>query len=359
MKPGLSQALAAANQGERLSPEQGLLLLQEADFLPLGRLAQAARLRHNPQPVVTYVVDRNINTTNICLAGCRFCAFFRPPGHAEGYVLDRATLGHKIEETKALGGTQILMQGGLHPGIGLKETCDLLRFIKAQHPIHIHALSPPEVVHMARLAGVSVGQALDELMAAGLDSMPGGGAEILVDEVRGRIAPGKCGADQWLEVMARAHARGMMTTATMMMGSLESPAQRIEHLERLRALQEASLAAGRGSFTAFIPWTFQPAHTALAHLLPATAMEYLRMLAVSRLYLDNFPHVQASWVTQGDKIAQMALCFGADDLGSTMIEENVVAAAGACFRLSREDMIRLAGDLGYEARQRNTYYELI
>ncbi len=355
----LEGALAAAERGRRLTVEQGLALYLEADLLTLGRLAHQARLAHNPRPVVTYVVDRNINTTNICLAGCRFCAFFRAPGARGGYVLSREELGAKIDETLALGGTQILMQGGLHPDIGVKETCRTLRFIKEHHPIHVHGLSPPEVVHMAARDGLGTARALEMLREAGLDSMPGGGAEILVDQVRRRIAPGKCSARQWLRVMAQAHDLGMMTTATMMFGSLETPAQRLEHLERLRRLQDQSLQRGRGRFTAFIPWSFQPPNTALAHLEPATAVEYLRLLALSRLFLDNFDHLQASWVTQGAKIAQMALSFGADDLGSTMIEENVVAAAGARFRLSRDEMHRLARDMGFQARQRNTFYQLL
>jgi cyclic dehypoxanthinyl futalosine synthase len=353
----LKAALRAAENHERLSEEQALVLLEEADLLDLGRLAHAARFRHNPEPMITYVVDRNINTTNICISGCRFCAFFRPPGAEGGYVLSREELGSKIDETLALGGTQILMQGGLHPEIGVRATCDTFRFIKEHHPVHIHGLSPPEVVHMAALDGLSVDEALDRFIEAGLGSIPGGGAEILVDRVRKLIAPGKCNTDQWLQVMGLAHAKGLRTTATMMFGSLETKAERIEHLARLRELQEQSLAQAGLGFTAFIPWTFQPANTALSEVTPATAVDYLRMLAVARLYLDNFPHVQASWVTQGDKIAQMALNFGADDLGSTMIEENVVAAAGACFRLSREEMVRLAGDLGYKACQRNTFYE--
>jgi cyclic dehypoxanthinyl futalosine synthase len=355
----LAEALGAAQRGQRLTSDQALRLLEEADLLVLGRLAHAARLRHNPEAVVTYVVDRNINTTNICLSGCRFCAFFRPPGVEGGYVLSRQELGRKIDETLALGGTQILMQGGLHPEIGVEATCDTFRFIKGNHPIHIHGLSPPEVVHMAALDGLSLDQALDRLIEAGLGSIPGGGAEILVERVRRLIAPGKCSAGQWLEVMALAHAKGLNTTATMMFGSLETPVERIEHLARLRELQDKSLSAGRGKFTAFIPWTFQPANTALSHVPPATAVDYLRLLAVARLFLDNFTHLQASWVTQGAKIAQMALSFGADDLGSTMIEENVVAAAGAHFRLSREEMVRLAGDLGYKACQRDTFYNLV
>ncbi|MCF8031812.1 MAG: dehypoxanthine futalosine cyclase [Desulfarculaceae bacterium] len=352
----LDQALAAAEAGQRLGPEQALCLLEQAELLTLGRLAHAARLRHNPESMVTYAVDRNINTTNVCTSGCRFCAFFRPPGDAEGYVLNREELGQKIDETLALGGTHILIQGGLHPEIGVKATCDTFRFIKQHHPIHIHGLSPPEVVHMAAVDGLSVSEALAHFKEAGLGSIPGGGAEILVDRVRGLIAPGKCGTDDWLAVMAEAHAQGLMTTATMMFGSLDTPAERIEHLERLRALQDQSLEAGQGNFTAFIPWTFQPDHTALSHLAPATAVEYLRMLAVGRLFLDNFPHVQASWVTQGAAIAQTALAFGADDLGTTMIEENVVAAAGVSFRLPREALVRLAEDLDYRAQQRDVFY---
>ena len=352
----LNAALETAQAGARLSPEQALVLLEQADLLTLGRLAHAGRLAHNPDPVVTYCVDRNINTTNVCLSGCRFCAFFRAPGHPEGYVLDRDELGRKIEETLALGGTQILVQGGLHPAIGIAETCAAIRWIKQRYPIHVHALSPPEVCHMAALEGLSIKEALQRLMAAGLDSIPGGGAEILVDRVRSLISPGKCGADQWLEVMATAHELGLNTTATMMFGHLETLAERVEHLSRVRDLQDASLAQGRGRFTAFIPWTFQPANTALAQVAPATAPEYLRMLAVSRLFLDNFAHLQASWVTQGAKIAQVSLNFGADDLGSTMIEENVVAAAGVSNRLDESQLIHLADDLGFRAQKRDTFY---
>jgi cyclic dehypoxanthinyl futalosine synthase len=352
----LSSALKACEDGSRLTREQGLALLEKADFLTLGRLAHKARLAHNPEPRVTYVVDRNINTTNICTSGCKFCAFFTPPQKNDGYVLTHDQIALKIEETKALGGTQILMQGGLHPEIGARKTAELFSFIKQYHPIKIHGLSPPEVVHMARVDGLSVEDALDLLIQAGLDSIPGGGAEILVDRVRSKVAPNKCDAEKWLQVMALAHEKGLLTTATMMFGHVESLDERILHLDRLRSLQDNSLAQNKGHFTAFIPWTFQPANTALAHVRKATAMEYLRMLAVSRLYLDNFDHVQASWVTQGDKIAQLALLFGADDLGSTMIEENVVKAAGAIFRLGREQMIRLAKNLGFEACQRNTDY---
>ena len=356
-KTTLQKALDTARSGMRLSREHALCLLREADLIKLGHLAHGARLRHNPDKVVTYAVDRNINTTNACISGCRFCAFFRPPESEDAYVLSREELGRKIDETRALGGTQILIQGGLHPEIGVKATCEQFKFIKEHHPIHIHGLSPPEVVHMAQVDGITVDEALDRFIEAGLGSIPGGGAEILVDRVRKLIAPGKCGTDSWLSVMAKAHERGLFTTATMMFGSLETEEDRLEHLERLRQLQDQSLAKGKGSFTAFIPWTFQPDHTALAEVRPATSVEYLRMLAVSRLFLDNFPHIQASWVTQGAKIAQLALTFGADDLGSTMIEENVVAAAGANFRLGRGELVRLSNQIGFEARQRDTFYK--
>jgi cyclic dehypoxanthinyl futalosine synthase len=349
-------AEAAACGQSRLLPAQALTLLNDADFLTLGRLAHQTRLRRNPAPVVTYCVDRNINTTNACLSGCRFCAFFRPPGHPEAYVLSPEELAKKIEKTIALGGTQILVQGGLHPEIGIETTCATFRFIKKRFAINIHGLSPSEILHMARVDGIALGEALNRLIAAGLGSIPGGGAEILVDRVRSLIAPGKCTANEWLTVMAQAHAHGLMTTATMMFGSVETMAERIEHLAVLRALQDDSLAAGKGSFTAFIPWSFQPANTALAHIPLASAVEYLRLLAVSRLFLDNFPHLQASWITQGAKIAQAALTFGADDLGSTMIEENVVAAAGVSYRLPRKELVRLAQEMGFGAQQRDTFY---
>jgi dehypoxanthine futalosine cyclase len=358
--PHLAAALDKAECGQRLSQDEGLALLTNADLLKLGNLAHKSRFSKSLDKIVTYVVDRNINTTNICLSGCAFCAYFRAPGNSEGYVLSYEELGRKIEETKSLGGTQILMQGGLHPQIGVHETCDLFRFIKKEHPIHIHGLSPPEVVHMAGLSNLSIEQALDRFIEAGLGSIPGGGAEILVDSVRSRIAPGKCNTDEWLRVMDLAHERDLNTTATMMFGSVESMAQRIEHLARLRNLQDKSLKRGKGRFTAFIPWTFQPSYTTLeSKVTPATSVEYLRMLAVSRLFLDNFEHVQASWVTQGSKIAQVALTFGADDLGSTMIEENVVAAAGAHFRMSRDEMVTMAREIGFEACQRDTFYHLI
>ena len=314
-------------------------------------------MRLNPEPVVTYAVDRNINTTNECLFRLPLLRLFPAAGPRRG-LRAQPPRSWAVRSTRPWpwAAPTSSSRAACIRRLGVAATCESFRFIKQHHPIHIHGLSPPEVVHMAQVDGLSIPEAIERLRAAGLGSIPGGGAEILVNRVRGLIAPGKCNADQWLEVMAEAHRQGLMTTATMMFGSLETVPERIEHLRRLRERQDDSLALGRGSFTAFIPWTFQPANTALSHVPPATAVDYLRMLAVSRLFLDNFPHVQASWVTQGAGIAQTALVFGADDLGSTMIEENVVAAAGVSFRLPREELVRLAQDLGFAARQRDVFY---
>lgn len=338
--------------GQRISVDEGLRLAEQADLFRLGFLAGAVKQRLHPEPWITYVIDRNINYTDICISACKFCAFFKAP-EAGGYVLSNEELATKIEETKALGGTQILLQGGLHPDLSLEFYEEMLRFIKS-FDIHIHGFSPPEVCHFARLSGLPVAEVIERLRAAGLDSIPGGGAEILCDRVRSETAPRKCTADQWLAVMRAAHQQGMRTTATMMFGHVETMAERFEHLERLRQLQDET-----GGFTAFIPWPFQPANTVLAHLPTATAVEYLRMLALSRIFLDNVANIQASWVTQGPKIAQLALFFGANDFGSTMIEENVVAAAGVGFRLSEQEIRRLVEEAGYQPRQRTMDYSLV
>jgi len=339
--------------GERLSHEEGVFLIREADLLWLGRLADEVRRRKHPARIVTYVVDRNINYTNICVSSCAFCAFHRKPGSAEGYVLSRQELARKIEETLAVGGTQMLMQGGLNPELGLEWFLDLFGWIKANFTIHIHALSPPEVVHIAHLSGLAVSEVLGRLQRAGLDSIPGGGAEILVEGVRRRVSPRKCTADEWLEVMERAHGLGIPTTATMMFGHIERPEDRVTHMTRLRALQDRT-----GGFTAFIPWTYQPDHTALGGK-HSTAVAYLRTLAASRLILDNIENIQVSWVTQGAKVAQVALQFGANDFGSTMLEENVVSAAGATHRMSRDEIVRSIEEAGYTARQRDMRYRLL
>jgi cyclic dehypoxanthinyl futalosine synthase len=324
-----------------------------SDLLTLGQAAQEVRWKLHPEPVVTYVVDRNINYTNVCLSGCRFCAFYRPADSPEAYVLDREALGQKIEETLALGGTQILLQGGMHPDLPFSFYEDLLQWIKARYPIHIHGFSPPEINHLSRIAGMSLETVITRLRDSGLGSIPGGGAEILVDRVREQVSPRKGSSAEWFEVMETAHRLGLRTTATMMFGHLETVEDRIEHLLAVRELQDRT-----GGFTAFIPWTFQPGNTDLRRI-PAEGTEYLRMLALSRMVLDNIPHLQASWVTQGPKVGQVALFFGANDLGSTMIEENVVAAAGVAYRLSIEELTRLITAAGFIPRQRDTFYRKV
>jgi cyclic dehypoxanthinyl futalosine synthase len=337
----------------RLTFDEILALYREADFYLLGRLAQGVRFQKHPEPSVTYVVDRNINYSNVCVCGCRFCAFYRPVGHPEGYVLTRAELIRKIEETLSLGGTQILMQGGHHPDLPLAFYEDMLSFIKARYPIHIHAFSPPEIVHFAKLEKTGLAEVISRLRAAGLDSIPGGGAEVLVDAVRTRVSPNKCSVQAWLQVMEEAHGQGLRTTATMMFGHEEEPHHRLDHLLALRDLQDRT-----GGFTAFIPWPFQPTNTAIPRP-PETPVAYLRLLALSRIVLDNFDNIQASWVTMGPKVAQLALHFGANDFGSTMIEENVVAAAGVHFRLSVDEIRRLIQDAGFQARQRTMTYQWV
>jgi cyclic dehypoxanthinyl futalosine synthase len=337
--------------GERLSRQEALSLW-DLDLLTLGRWADRTRWRLHPDPLVTYVVDRNINYTNVCISGCRFCAFQRPPGSPDGYVLDAATLDRKIRETRELGGTGVLLQGGLNPELPLSYYEDLVRHIQSCG-LHVHGFSPPEIVYWARQNGLDIEQVLMRLIGAGLGSIPGGGAEILVDRVRQALSPHKCSAGEWLEVMAAAHGLGLKTTATMMFGHLETREERTEHLLRLRDLQDET-----GGFTAFIPWSFQPHNTALGGEA-AGSWEYLKTLAIARLVLDNIENLQVSWVTQGGKIAQVALGFGANDFGSTMIEENVVAAAGVTFRLSEAEIRRLITTAGYEAHRRDHVYRLV
>jgi len=337
----------------RLDLDQAWDLYSNADFHTLGTMAHEVRLKKHSQPLVTYIVDRNINYSNVCVCGCRFCAFFRPPGHSESFVLNRAELSEKIEETLRLGGTQILLQGGHHPGLPLSFYEEMLSFIKSRYSIHMHAFSPPEIVFFSRLEGIGIAEVISRLRVAGLDSIPGGGAEILVDSVRARVSPRKCSTSEWLSVMEEAHAQGLRTTATMMFGHEEAPRDRLVHLFALRDLQDRT-----GGFTAFIPWAFQPQNTAIPRETEG-AVSYLRLLAISRLVLDNFDNIQASWVTMGPKIAQLALFFGANDFGSTMIEENVVAAAGVRFRLSIEEICRIIQSAGFEPRRRNMAYELI
>jgi cyclic dehypoxanthinyl futalosine synthase len=340
--------------GRSLERDEALFLLQEAELLEVGRLADRMRRQLHPQRRVTFVVDRNVNYSNVCLAGCSFCAFYRAPGAEGGYLLSHQQIQTKVAELVAQGGTQLLLQGGLHPELAIDWFEELFRSIRRQFPtVQIHSLSPAEIVHVAQISDLDIAECLRRLRAAGLASLPGGGAELLVDEVRRRISPNKIGWQQWAQVMREAHAQGMATTATMVFGFGEEPRQIVEHLFRIRELQPA-----RGGFTAFIPWTFQPDNTALGGS-GASAWDYLKVLAVSRLVLDNILNLQASWVTQGAAIAQTALFFGANDLGGTMLEENVVAAAGTSFRLSREELIALIGEAGFVAARRDTGYRIL
>lgn len=359
-------AFSAAAGDLRLTPAQALQILKDADFLTLGVAASVMRRRLVPDTDVTFIVDRNINYTNVCVSGCRFCAFYRDADAADAYVLTREQLASKVAETIALEGTAILLQGGMHPNLRIEWYEGMLRDIKADHPgIHVHGFGPPEIVHIARVSDIPIRDVLTRLRAAGLDSLPGGGAEILVDRVRGHISPKKATSDEWLGVMSEAHALDISTTATMMFGSVETLPERIEHMDRVRRVQDDSVAAGHVGFRAFIPWSYQPGNTELAEdefaasgevLSAASGWEYLRTLAVARLYLDNVRNIQASWVTQGAKVGQLALAFGANDMGSTMIEENVVAAAGTRFLLAREELVRLVDDAGYTPVQRDTLY---
>ncbi len=341
------------SDGGRLSREEAIVLLRDGDFLELGMLADSVRWRKHPEPVVTYIIDRNINYTNVCTAQCAFCAFYRDLPSKEGYLLGKEELTRKIDETVALGGRQILLQGGLHPDLGIEYYEELFRWMKATFPIWVHGLSPAEVQHIARVSKLSIEETLRRLMDAGLDSIPGGGAEILSDRVRKVIGIAKGSTAEWLAVMEAAHALGMKTTATMMFGHVETLEERVDHLLHLRDLQDRT-----GGFTAFIAWTFQPENTALAGD-ELTSFQYLRTLAVSRIVLDNFPSVQASWVTQGSKIGQVSLRFGANDFGSLMIEENVVSAAGSHFRLTEAEMARTIQEAGFTPKRRTMSYEIV
>jgi cyclic dehypoxanthinyl futalosine synthase len=347
--------LEKAVAGVRLSPDEGLRLLESRDLAALGRAADAVTRRLHPGHFRTYNIDRNINYTNVCTAVCDFCAFYRPPKSDEGYVLEREELYRKIAETAELGGDQILMQGGLHPEFKLEWYEQLLHDIRERFPqINIHAFSPPEIYHFTKVSKLPLRTVLQRLKAAGLGSLPGGGAEILVDRVRREITRGKVLTHEWLDVNRVWHELGGRSSATMMFGHVETLAERIEHLERLRQLQHET-----GGFTAFICWTFQPDHTDMAHLPPAGAFEYLKTNAVARLYLDNFANIQSSWVTQGLKIGQLALLYGANDMGSLMIEENVVAEAGTVHHLSLDEIRGAIAELGFTPRQRNVHYELL
>jgi cyclic dehypoxanthinyl futalosine synthase len=346
--------------GGRITPEEAKRLYF-APLTELGELADARRRQRKDaaydghgNEIVTYIIDRNINYTNVCNVYCKFCAFMRTERDDDSYVLTPEQIGGKIKELEAIGGTQILMQGGHHPKLGIDYYLNLLHHIRTNHPtINIHGFSPPEFNHFAEVFGMSLEEVIRKFKEAGLGSIPGGGGEILVDKIRDRISPLKCNSDQWLEVMRVAHRLGLASSATMMFGHVESVDDRIEHLRRLRDVQDET-----GGFTAFICWTFQPENTRLK-ATPVGSHEYLRMQALSRVFLDNFDNVQSSWVTQGPKIGQVALQYGANDYGSVMMEENVVSAAGTSFRLTVDEIKKAITELGYEARQRDNWYRLL
>jgi cyclic dehypoxanthinyl futalosine synthase len=341
--------------GGRVTADEALLLYRHAPTHLLGHLADTVRARKHPDRIVSYIIDRNVNYTNVCVARCNFCAFYRPVGSAEGYVLGFDEIFAKIDETISVGGNQLLLQGGHNPDLPIAWYEDLFRAIKRRYPaFKLHALSPPEVLHISRLNQLPVPDVIARLVRAGLDSIPGGGAEILVDRVRKLLnCYGKASSDEWLDVMREAHRAGLRTTATMMYGTVETDAERIEHLVRLRDLQDEM-----GGFTAFITWSYQPEHTERAGH-EATGVDYLRTLALARIVLDNFDNLQASWVTQGGKVGQLSLAYGANDMGSVMIEENVVRAAGASYCMDEVEIVANIEDAGFIPKRRNMHYELL
>jgi cyclic dehypoxanthinyl futalosine synthase len=351
----LQDIIRKVDDGGRVDAAEALELYRRAPTHVLGRLADGIRLRKHPERTVTYIIDRNVNYTNVCVAKCNFCAFYRDVGSSEGYVLGFEEIFRKIDETIEVGGVQLLLQGGHNPDLPLTWYEDLFRAVKERYPdFRLHALSPPEVIHLSRLSQLTVLEVVNRLIAAGLDSIPGGGAEILVDRVRRLLhCYGKATADEWLDVMRHAHHRGLRTTATMMYGTVETLEERIEHMMRLRALQDET-----GGFTAFITWSFQPDHTELGGT-EATGVDYLRTLALARIVLDNFDNLQASWVTQGGKVGQLSLAYGANDMGSVMIEENVVRAAGAAYCMDEIEIVRNVEDAGFVPKRRNMHYEIL
>jgi cyclic dehypoxanthinyl futalosine synthase len=351
----ISKILDSVCAGHRLERADAIRLLESNQLASIGKAAHAVTTKLHPETYRTYNIDRNINYTNICTAVCDFCAFFRGPKSPDGYILDRQVLLKKIEETVAIGGDQILLQGGMHPTLPLEWYEELLRDIKSHFPsVNVHGFSPPEIFHLTKVAKRPLEEILERLAAAGLGSLPGGGGEILVDRVRSAMTRGKVMTDDWLNVHRQWHALGGRSTATMMFGHIETLAERIEHLDRLRELQDET-----GGFTAFICWSFQPDNTEMAHIPASGSFEYLKTQAVARLYLDNIPNIQSSWVTQGRDIGQLALLFGANDMGSLMLEENVVSAAGTVHHLTLDQMRSAISELGWDPRRRNVFYELV
>lgn len=350
----IDSIIKKATAGERISFEEAVQLTSCHDLHKLGRAAHAVTMRLHPEPYRTFNIDRNINYTNVCAAVCDFCAFYRKSTDADAYILPREELYAKIEETIQLGGDQILMQGGMHPQLKLEWYEELLRDLKQRYPqINLHAFSPPELWHFHKLNKIPLEEVCGRLKSAGMGSLPGGGGEILVDRVRKQLTKGKALSDEWIEASRVWHKLGGKSTATMMFGHIETNAERIEHLDRIRSLQDET-----NGFTAFICWTMQPGHK-MADAPAAGGFEYLRMQAIARLYLDNVPNIQSSWVTQGAKIGQIALFFGANDMGSLMIEENVVSSVGTVHHLNLAEIKRCITEAGWQPRQRNVYYQLI
>ncbi|NTW04520.1 MAG: dehypoxanthine futalosine cyclase [Peptococcaceae bacterium] len=349
----IDKLLSQAISGYRLTLEEGLEIYEKADLFSLANAASKIRNRIHPEKIITFVIDRNINYTNICQSKCRFCAFYREKSNSQAYVLSKEVLFSKIEDTLSLGGTGILMQGGLNEDLGLDYYLDILSSIKKRYNIDIHSFSPPEIDHIAKTSGLEVGKVISLLRNSGLDSLPGGGAEILVDRVRKVISPQKISWKRWMEIIQEAQRQGMKTTATMVFGHVETLEERLLHLVRIRQAQDET-----GGFTAFIPWSFQPGNTDLGGN-ETTGVDYLRTLAISRIMLDNIPNIQTSWVTQGSKIAQIGISFGANDFGSTMLEENVVRATGVNFRVSIEEIVRVIKDAGFIPVQRTNLYSKV
>lgn len=337
---------------KRISFQEGVDLYNNADILELGRMADDIRREKHPDNIVTFVIDRNINYTNICTCKCKFCAFYKNEGEEGGYVISKEELAQKIQETLDLGGSQILLQGGLHPEYKIDFYEDMLKYMKT-FPVWLHAFSPPEIHHIAKMSGLTIADTIKRLVAAGLDSIPGGGAEILDDEARKNVSPNKINSASWLSVMEEAHKQGLKTTATMMFRKKDAAEIIVGHFDKIRSLQDKT-----GGFTAFIPWPFQPGNSELDDEA-VTAVEYLRVLSLARIYLDNIPNIQVSWVTQGAKAAQIGLFFGGNDFGSVMIEENVVRAAGANFRLKTEEIKHIIKTAGFTPKIRNMQYDII
>ncbi len=351
----IDQIAAKVEKGGRVSADEALALYRTAPTHLLGSLADGIRARKHPGRIVTYIIDRNVNYTNVCVARCNFCAFYRPVGSSDGYVLGFDEIFKKIDETIAVGGSQLLLQGGHNPDLPIAWYEDLFRSVKTKYPtFKLHALSPPEVLHISKINQIPVPAVIERLVAAGLDSIPGGGAEILVDRVRKLLnCYGKASSDEWLGVMRQAHLAGLRTTATMMYGTVETDEERIEHMMRLRDVQDET-----DGFTAFITWSYQPDHTERGGY-EATGVDYLRTLALARIILDNFDNLQASWVTQGGKVGQLSLAYGANDMGSVMIEENVVRAAGASYCMDEVEIVLNIEDAGFTAKRRNMHYEVL